>query len=39
LTATDGFMPVDRSKLEKFAWGMLKWKQVLGFRSGTSSPR
>jgi hypothetical protein len=39
LTATDGFMLVDRSKLEKFAWGMLKGRQILGFQSGTSSSR
>jgi NitT/TauT family transport system substrate-binding protein len=36
LTATDGFMLVGRSKPEKFAWGMLKGQQILGFRPGST---
>jgi NitT/TauT family transport system substrate-binding protein len=36
LTATDGFMLVSRSKIENFNWGMLKGKEVLGFRPGST---
>jgi len=36
LTATDGFMLVGRSKPEKFAWGMLKGQEILGFRPGST---
>lgn len=36
LTATDGFMLVGRSKVDKFEWSMLKGKDVLGFRPGST---
>lgn len=36
LTATDGFMLVGRSKVDKFDWSMLKGKDVLGFRPGST---
>jgi NitT/TauT family transport system substrate-binding protein len=36
LTATDGFMLVSRSKIDKFDWSMLKGKEVLGFRPGST---
>src|SRR5580698_7057303 len=36
LTATDGFMLVSRSKIDRFDWGMLKGKEVLGFRPGST---
>ena len=36
LTATDGFMLVGRNKIDKFDWSMLKGKEVLGFRPGST---
>src|SRR5580700_2595057 len=36
LTATDGFMLVGRNKVDKFEWGMLKGKDILGFRPGST---
>jgi NitT/TauT family transport system substrate-binding protein len=36
LTATDGFMLVGRDKVDKFDWGMLKGKDILGFRPGST---
>src|SRR5215470_3437896 len=36
LTAADGFMLVAREKPDKFEWSMLKGKDVLGFRPGST---
>ena len=36
LTATDGFMLVGREKVSKFDWSMLKGKEILGFRPGST---
>src|SRR4029077_1656684 len=36
LTATDGFMLVGREKVDKFDWRMLKGKEILGFRPGST---
>ena len=36
LTATDGFMLVGRTKPDKFEWSMLKGRDVLGFRPGST---
>jgi len=36
LTATDGFMLLGREKVEKFDWSMLKGKEILGFRPGST---
>src|SRR5581483_4216980 len=36
LTSTDGFMLVSRKKVDKFDWGMLKGKEILGFRPGST---
>ncbi len=36
LTATDGFMLVSREKIDKFEWSMLKGKEILGFRPGST---
>ena len=36
LTATDGFMLVGREKVDKFDWQMLKGKEILGFRPGST---
>ena len=36
LTAADGFMLVGRDKVDKFDWGMLKGKEILGFRPGST---
>jgi NitT/TauT family transport system substrate-binding protein len=36
LTSTDGFMLVGREKVSKFDWNMLKGKEVLGFRPGST---
>ncbi|MFL6797641.1 MAG: ABC transporter substrate-binding protein [Xanthobacteraceae bacterium] len=36
LTATDGFMLVAREKVEKFDWSILKGKEILGFRPGST---
>jgi NitT/TauT family transport system substrate-binding protein len=36
LTATDGFMLIGREKVDKFEWGMLKGKEILGFRPGST---
>jgi NitT/TauT family transport system substrate-binding protein len=36
LTATDGFMLVGRTKVDKFDWSALKGKDILGFRPGST---
>jgi NitT/TauT family transport system substrate-binding protein len=36
LTAKDGFMLMSRTKIDKFDWSMLKGKEVLGFRPGST---
>src|SRR5258707_208534 len=36
LTATDGFMLVGREKVDTFDWKMLKGKEILGFRPGST---
>src|SRR5215472_4533963 len=36
LTSTDGFMLVGREKVDKFDWKMLKGKEILGFRPGST---
>jgi NitT/TauT family transport system substrate-binding protein len=36
LTATDGYMLFARERVEKFDWSMLKGKEVLGFRPGST---
>ena len=36
LTSTDGFMLAGREKVEKFDWTMLKGKDILGFRPGST---
>jgi NitT/TauT family transport system substrate-binding protein len=36
LTATDGFMLVGREKVDKFDWNMLRGKEILGFRPGST---
>ena len=36
LTSTDGFMLLGREKIDKFDWKMLKGKEVLGFRPGST---
>ena len=36
LTATDGFMLLGREKVDKFDWSMLKGKDILGFRPGST---
>src|ERR1700761_801872 len=36
LTSTDGFMLVGRNKVDKFDWSMLKGKDILGFRPGST---
>jgi NitT/TauT family transport system substrate-binding protein len=36
LTSTDGFMLVGRNKVDKFDWNMLKGKDILGFRPGST---
>jgi NitT/TauT family transport system substrate-binding protein len=36
LTSTDGFMLVGREKVAKFDWNMLKGKEILGFRPGST---
>lgn len=36
LTSTDGFMLVGRDKVTKFDWSMLKGKDILGFRPGST---
>src|SRR5262249_31821443 len=36
LTATDGFMLMGREKVAKFDWNMLKGKEILGFRPGST---
>jgi len=36
LTATDGFMLVGRNKVDRFDWNMLKGKDILGFRPGST---
>ena len=36
LTGTDGFMLIGREKVSKFEWSMLKGKEILGFRPGST---
>jgi NitT/TauT family transport system substrate-binding protein len=36
LTSTDGFMLVGREKVDKFDWKMLKGRDILGFRPGST---
>src|SRR5712691_8528782 len=36
LTSTDGFMLMGREKIDKFEWSMLKGKDILGFRPGST---
>jgi NitT/TauT family transport system substrate-binding protein len=36
LTTTDGFMLMGREKVDKFNWNMLKGKDILGFRPGST---
>jgi NitT/TauT family transport system substrate-binding protein len=36
LTSTDGFLLVGREKVAKFEWSMLKGKEILGFRPGST---
>jgi NitT/TauT family transport system substrate-binding protein len=36
LTSTDGFMLMGRQKVDKFDWKMLKGKEILGFRPGST---
>jgi NitT/TauT family transport system substrate-binding protein len=36
LTTTDGFMLMGREKVDKFDWNMLKGKDILGFRPGST---
>lgn len=36
LTTTDGFMLMGRQKVDKFDWNMLKGKEILGFRPGST---
>jgi NitT/TauT family transport system substrate-binding protein len=36
LTSTDGFMLVGRAKVDKFDWSILKGKDILGFRPGST---
>jgi len=36
LTSTDGFMLLGREKVGKFEWSMLKGKEILGFRPGST---
>lgn len=36
LTSTDGFMLMGRNKVDSFDWSMLKGKDILGFRPGST---
>lgn len=36
LTATDGFMLMGRTRVDKFDWKVLKGKNILGFRPGST---
>jgi NitT/TauT family transport system substrate-binding protein len=36
LTATSGFSLISRNKIDKFDWNMLKGKEILGFRPGST---
>ena len=36
LTSTDGFMLVGRNKVDRFDWSMLRGKEILGFRPGST---
>ena len=36
LTSTDGFMLLGREKADKFEWNMLRGKEILGFRPGST---
>jgi NitT/TauT family transport system substrate-binding protein len=36
LTSTDGFILLGRDEVEKFNWSMLKGREILGFRPGST---
>ena len=36
LTSTDGFMLLGREKVDRFEWSMLRGKEILGFRPGST---
>jgi NitT/TauT family transport system substrate-binding protein len=36
LTSTDGFMLLGREKIDKFDWSLLRGKEILGFRPGST---
>jgi NitT/TauT family transport system substrate-binding protein len=36
LTSTDGFMLLGREKIDRFEWNMLRGKEILGFRPGST---
>ena len=36
LTSTDGFMLLGREKVDKFDWNMLRGKDILGYRPGST---
>ena len=36
LTTTDGFLLMGRQKVDKFDWNMVKGKEILGFRPGST---
>ncbi|HWL31764.1 MAG TPA: ABC transporter substrate-binding protein [Xanthobacteraceae bacterium] len=36
MTTTDGFLIMSRAKIDKFEWSMLKGKDFLGFRPGST---
>jgi NitT/TauT family transport system substrate-binding protein len=36
LTSTDGFLLMGRQKVDKFDWSMIKGKEILGFRPGST---
>jgi NitT/TauT family transport system substrate-binding protein len=36
LTSTDGFMLLGREKVDRFDWNMLRGKEILGFRPGST---
>jgi len=36
LTTTDGFMLLGREKVDRFEWNMLRGKEILGFRPGST---
>jgi NitT/TauT family transport system substrate-binding protein len=36
LTSTDGFVLIGREKIDKFDWNMLRGKEILGYRPGST---